>query len=71
MRDLEEMGCCNVSSEYKIKKALKGAKEIAVEAMEGITDGTLRGEKAEKLMERFREQSSLFHTGAGNEHRLL
>ena len=68
LRDLEETGCCNVSSEYEIKKALKGAKEIAVKAMEGITDGTLRGEKAEKLLERFGKQSSLFCTGVGNEH---
>ena len=68
LREVEEKGCCNVSNEYEIKKALKGAKEIAVEAMEGITDGTLRGEKAEELLKRFGEQSSLFCTGVGNEH---
>jgi len=68
LKEVEETGCCNVSDECEIKRALKGAREIAAEAMEGIKDGNLRGEKANELLKRFGEQARCFSEGVGENH---
>ena len=67
-KELEETGCDNVSAEEKIKEALKGAKEIAAEAMDKITSRSLSGEKAEELLKRFGVLASRFSDGKGQGH---
>ena len=60
LKELEEIGCDY--SEMRAKSVLNDAKAIALEAMEGLTNGTLRGEKAEKLIKRYGEIASDWHS---------
>ena len=54
-RNLVGTGCGY--SEFESEKVLSEAKVIALEAMEGITDGTLRGEEAERLLKKYGEKA--------------